>query len=142
MDNSDEPENLLDGKIVFQKNKDRTFNKTKVICTLCGKTLSFHSSNTSLKYHRNAKHALVGEGRSSAMRQTSFTRRTHWAKEAVSFTVIECEQVSLPHQLAKERLAKRTLRGIRLCHGVVNGCLTKNIKNVNHPIKRMAKKLK
>ncbi|XP_053295484.1 amyloid-beta A4 protein isoform X3 [Pleuronectes platessa] len=30
MDNSDEPEDLLDGKIVFQKNKDRTFSKTKV----------------------------------------------------------------------------------------------------------------
>ncbi|CAB1441351.1 unnamed protein product [Pleuronectes platessa] len=29
MDNSDEPEDLLDGKIVFQKNKDRTFSKTK-----------------------------------------------------------------------------------------------------------------
>ncbi|CAB1428247.1 unnamed protein product [Pleuronectes platessa] len=37
MDNSDEPEDLLDGKIVFQKNKDRTFSKTKVICTLCEK---------------------------------------------------------------------------------------------------------
>src|SRR4029434_9495998 len=44
MDNSDEPEDFLDGKFVFQKNKDRTFNKTKVICTLCGKTLSFHRS--------------------------------------------------------------------------------------------------
>ncbi|CAB1417283.1 unnamed protein product [Pleuronectes platessa] len=30
MDNSDEPEDLLDGKIVFQNNKDRTFSKTKV----------------------------------------------------------------------------------------------------------------
>ncbi|CAB1420274.1 unnamed protein product [Pleuronectes platessa] len=29
MDNSDEPEDLLDGKIVFHKNKDRTFSKTK-----------------------------------------------------------------------------------------------------------------
>ncbi|CAB1418200.1 unnamed protein product [Pleuronectes platessa] len=29
MDNSNEPEDLLDGKIVFQKNKDRTFSKTK-----------------------------------------------------------------------------------------------------------------
>ncbi|CAB1454510.1 unnamed protein product [Pleuronectes platessa] len=48
MDNSDEPEDLLDGKIVFQKNKDRTFSKTKVICTLCEKTLSFHRSNTRL----------------------------------------------------------------------------------------------
>ena len=37
MDNSDEPEDFLDGKFVFQKNKDGTFNKTKVICTLCGK---------------------------------------------------------------------------------------------------------
>src|SRR4029434_667097 len=35
------------GKFVFKKNKDGTFNKTKVICTLCGKTLSFHRSNTS-----------------------------------------------------------------------------------------------
>ena len=25
------------GKFVFKKNKDGTFNKTKVICTLCGK---------------------------------------------------------------------------------------------------------
>ncbi|CAB1444026.1 unnamed protein product [Pleuronectes platessa] len=48
MDNSDEPEDLLDGKIVFQKNKDRTFSKTKVICTLCEKTLSFHRSNSRL----------------------------------------------------------------------------------------------
>ncbi|CAB1441155.1 unnamed protein product [Pleuronectes platessa] len=48
MDNSDEPEDLLDGEIVFQKNKDRTFSKTKVICTLCEKTLSFHRSNTRL----------------------------------------------------------------------------------------------
>ncbi|CAB1437236.1 unnamed protein product [Pleuronectes platessa] len=47
MDNSDEPEDLLDGKIVFQKNKDRTFSKTKVICTLCEK-LSFRRSNTRL----------------------------------------------------------------------------------------------
>ena len=28
MDNSDEPEDFLDGKFVFQKNKDGTFNKT------------------------------------------------------------------------------------------------------------------
>src|SRR4029434_7253107 len=35
---------ILDGKFVFQKNKDGTFNKTKVICTLCGKTFSFHRS--------------------------------------------------------------------------------------------------
>src|SRR4029434_2801792 len=61
MDNSDEPEDFLDGKFVFQKTKDGTFNKTKVIRTLCGKTLSFHRSNTSLKYHLNAMHALVGE---------------------------------------------------------------------------------
>ena len=47
------------GKFVFKKNKDGTFNKTKVICKLCGKTLSFHRSN---KYHLNAMHALVGEG--------------------------------------------------------------------------------
>src|SRR4029434_10647192 len=62
MDNSDEPEDFLDGKFVFtkKKNKDGTFNKTKVICTLCAKTLSFHRSNTSLKYHLNAMHALVG----------------------------------------------------------------------------------
>ena len=44
MDNSDEPEDFLDGKFVFQKNKDGTFNKTKVICTLCGKTLSSKSA--------------------------------------------------------------------------------------------------
>src|SRR4029434_10576709 len=44
MDHSDEPEGFLDGKFVFQKTKDGTFNKTKVICTLCGKTLSFHHS--------------------------------------------------------------------------------------------------
>ncbi|CAB1431963.1 unnamed protein product [Pleuronectes platessa] len=57
MDNSDEPEDLLDGKIVFQKNKDRTFSKTKVICTLCEKTLSFHRSNTRLTpgSHRTRK---------------------------------------------------------------------------------------
>src|SRR4029434_9628281 len=42
MDSSDEPEDFLDWKFVFQKNKDGTFNKTKVICTLCEKTLSFH----------------------------------------------------------------------------------------------------
>ena len=75
MDNSDEPEDLLDGKFVFQKNKDGTFNQTKVICTLCGKTLSFHRSYTSLKYHLNAKHALVGEGSSSGMRQTTLTEQ-------------------------------------------------------------------
>ncbi|CAB1442613.1 unnamed protein product [Pleuronectes platessa] len=67
MDNSDEPEDLLDGKIVFQKNKDRTFSKTKQ-----------YPPN-----HRNAKHALVGEGRSSGMRQNRLTRRTHCAKEAL-----------------------------------------------------------
>src|SRR4029434_4143826 len=61
MDNSDEPEDFLDGKFMFQKNRDGTFNETKVICTLCGKTLSFHRSNTSLQYHLNAMHALVGE---------------------------------------------------------------------------------
>src|SRR4029434_1187527 len=33
MDNSDEPEDFLDGKFVFQKNKDGTFNNN-VICTL------------------------------------------------------------------------------------------------------------
>ncbi|CAB1413350.1 unnamed protein product [Pleuronectes platessa] len=32
--------------------------------------------------HRNVKHVLVGEGRSSGMRQTRLTRRTHCAKEA------------------------------------------------------------
>ncbi|CAB1414477.1 unnamed protein product [Pleuronectes platessa] len=68
MDNSDEPEDLLDGKIVFQKNKDRTFSKTKQ-----------YPPN-----HRNAKHVLLGEGRSSGMRQTSLTRRTHCAKEAIA----------------------------------------------------------
>ncbi|CAB1424003.1 unnamed protein product [Pleuronectes platessa] len=36
MDNSDEPEDLLDGKIVFQKNKDRTFSKTKSSDPCCG----------------------------------------------------------------------------------------------------------
>ncbi|CAB1445404.1 unnamed protein product [Pleuronectes platessa] len=45
MDNSDEPEDLLDGKIVFQKNKDRTFSKTKQ-----------YPPNTA-----NAKHCVVGE---------------------------------------------------------------------------------
>src|SRR4029434_3810967 len=44
IDNSDRHEYFLDGKLVFQKNKDGTFNKTKVICTLCGKTFSFHRS--------------------------------------------------------------------------------------------------
>ncbi|CAB1431616.1 unnamed protein product [Pleuronectes platessa] len=34
--------------------------------------------------HRNAKHVLVGEGRSSGMRQTRLTRRTHCAKEAAA----------------------------------------------------------
>src|SRR4029434_3013495 len=66
---------ILDGKFVFQKNKDGTLNKTKVICTLCGKTLLFHRSNTSLKYHLNAMHALVGEGSSSGMRQTTLTEQ-------------------------------------------------------------------
>ena len=73
MDNCNEHGDLLDGKFVFQKNKDATLNKNKVICTLCGKTLSFHRGNTSLKYHLNAKHALVGEGSSSRMRQTTLT---------------------------------------------------------------------
>src|SRR4029434_3817021 len=63
------------GKFVFKKNKDGTFNKTKVICTLCGKTLSLHRSNTSLKYHLNAMHELVGEGSSSGMRQTTLTEQ-------------------------------------------------------------------
>ena len=61
---------------MFQKNKHGTINKTKVICTLCGKALLFHRSNTSLKYHLNAKHALVGEGRSSGMRQTTLTEQS------------------------------------------------------------------
>src|SRR4029434_10987573 len=37
---------------------------------------------------------------------------------------------------------KRAFRGIRLCHGVVNGCLTKKRNISNHPIKTMAKKPK
>ena len=58
---------------------------------------------------------------STVLCETVLSRRTHCAKEAVSFTVRECEQVSLPHQLAKGRLARRAFRGIRLYHGVVNG---------------------
>ena len=34
MIHSDEPEDFLDGKFVFQKNKDGIFNEPKVICTL------------------------------------------------------------------------------------------------------------
>ena len=85
---------------------------------------------------------MVREGRSRGIRKTSFTHRTHCAEEADRFTVRECEEVSLPHQLAEGRLAKRAFRGITLCHGVVNGCLTKNRKMFNHTIKTMAKKPK
>src|SRR4029434_9876746 len=60
------------GSSCLKKNKDGTFNKTKVICTLCGKTLSFPRSN---KYQLNAMHALVGEGSQSGMRQTTLTEQ-------------------------------------------------------------------
>src|SRR4029434_4170635 len=93
MYNSDERGDLLDGKFVFQKFKDGTFNKSKVICTLCGKTLSFHHSTTSLKYHLNVKHALVGEGSSSGMRQTTLTEQrrplTKSACDKLTTTVAE-----------------------------------------------------
>ncbi|CAB1444922.1 unnamed protein product [Pleuronectes platessa] len=80
MDNSDEPEDLLDGKIVFQKNKDRTFSKTKVICTLCEKTLSFHRSNTRL---------------------TTATRSMCWSARGVQ---VECAK---PDSLARHIVQKK-----------------------------------
>ena len=41
-----------------------------------------------------------------------------------------------------DKTTTRAFRGIRLCHGVVNGCLTKKRNIFNHPIKTMAKKPK
>ncbi|CAB1414571.1 unnamed protein product [Pleuronectes platessa] len=102
MDNSDEPEDLLDGKIVFQKNKDRTFSKTKQ-----------YPPN-----HRNAKHVLVGEGRSSGMRQTRLTRRTHCAKEAPMVARLERSLVGfgvMVGHLCQSQRPEEELKGSGVC---------------------------
>ena len=41
-----------------------------------------------------------------------------------------------------DKTTTRAFRGIRLCHGVINGCLTKKRNIFTHPIKTMTKKPK
>src|SRR4029434_7475800 len=48
-----------------------------------------------------------------------------------------CKQLAI-----EDKMTTRAFRGIRLCHGVVNGCLTKKRNIFNHAIKTMAKKPK
>ena len=48
---------VLNGKFRFQKLRNGSLDKTKVVCTYCSDELSFHRSTTSLKFLR-AKHIL------------------------------------------------------------------------------------
>ena len=65
---------------VQNKNKDGTIDHHEVICTHCRKEFTFHRSTSSLKYHINAKHSLVGDSTASSsatpsLRQTLTERR-------------------------------------------------------------------
>ena len=67
----DEQVGPLDG-FEFNKNKDGTMNKQIVMCTYYKKEFQFHQSCSSLKYHLNAKHALVGVSSATpGLRQTT-----------------------------------------------------------------------
>lgn len=50
---------LLGGKFVFKKLPDGSLCKSVVVCTFCHKEFSYHRSNSSLRYHLNAKHAAA-----------------------------------------------------------------------------------
>ena len=75
------------------KNKDGTFNKTGLISTL-REDVIVSLKHTSLKYHLNAKHALVSEGSSSGMRQTTLTEQrrplTKSSCDKLTSTVAKC----------------------------------------------------
>lgn len=75
----------LDGKFEYKKTQDGTIDRHEVVCTLCRKEFSFHRSTSSLKYHINAKHSLVGDSSASTsatpgLRQTTLTERRGLSK--------------------------------------------------------------
>ncbi|XP_029949406.1 zinc finger protein 687b-like isoform X2 [Salarias fasciatus] len=73
----------LGGKFQFKRNPDGTIDRQKVICIYCRKEFSFHRSNSSLKYHINAKHRSVSDSDSTSANaspsvpQTTFMEHQH-----------------------------------------------------------------
>ncbi|KAL3967138.1 chromosome alignment-maintaining phosphoprotein 1 [Sarotherodon galilaeus] len=78
-----EQDGLLDGEFKYKKNIDGTINKRVVICTHCSKEFQFHRSNSTLKYHLNAKHAFVGAAASPGLRQTTLSERRPLGKSSL-----------------------------------------------------------
>ena len=62
------------GGYEYKKNTDGTINKKIVVCTHCMKELKYNRSLTSLKYHLNAKHPLVGDSFTSSKYHLKFLR--------------------------------------------------------------------
>nr|XP_024656963.1 zinc finger BED domain-containing protein 1-like [Maylandia zebra] len=78
-----EADGLLDGEFKYKKNIDGTINKRVVICTHCSKEFQFHRSNSTLKYHLNAKHAFVGAAASPGLPQTTLSERRPLGKSSL-----------------------------------------------------------
>ena len=67
---------LLNGMFAFKKGLDGKLNRSKVSCQLCGKELSYHRSNSSLKYHLQNKHAGPYEAQKKNAVRTQPTQQT------------------------------------------------------------------
>src|SRR4029434_5810379 len=70
-------EGLLGGKFLFKRQKDRTINKTKVVCSISQAECSDHRSSSSLSYHLNAKHPTESSPRLDGRQPTlhDFSRK-------------------------------------------------------------------
>lgn len=82
----EKPNGPLDGKFEYKIKQDGTVDRQKVLCTLCWKEFSFHRSNSSLKYHLNAKHqhdvdfANTSVTSAPRLRRSTLTRRRNHSK--------------------------------------------------------------
>lgn len=83
---TEKPNGPLDGKFEYKIKQDGTVDRQKVLCTLCWKEFSFHRSNSSLKYHLNAKHqhdvdfANTSVTSTPRLRRSTLTRRRNLSK--------------------------------------------------------------
>lgn len=83
---TERPNGPLDGKFEYKIKQDGTVDRQKVLCTLCWKEFSFHRSNSSLKYHLNAKHqhdvdfANTSVTAAPRLRRSTLTRRRNLSK--------------------------------------------------------------
>lgn len=82
----EKPNGPLGGKFEYKIRQDGTIDRQKVLCTLCWKEFSFHRSNSSLKYHLNAKHqhdvdfANTSVPAAPRLRRSTLTRRRNLSK--------------------------------------------------------------